>query len=110
MMSEVQYLMTVLADVHFLKRTLQICLLLNSTPHSSNNTTYGALYCSQASSRCYKIMWSTFGSLQRKYQLLCYVDIAGQAGGGKCLVQRIGRRILEGSKELVKIQQHLPVS
>lgn len=55
-------------------------------------------------------MWSAFGSLQRMYKLLCCVDIAGQGGGDRCLVQTVGRRILEGSKELVKIQQHLPVS
>lgn len=107
MMSEVQFQMTVLAEVHFLKRTFQICLLLSSTHYSSNNTTCCGLYYAQTSATCNKIMWSTFGSPQKKYELLCYIDVAGQAGGDGYLVQKVGRRILEGSKELVKSQQHL---
>lgn len=83
MMSEVQFQMTVLAEVHFLKRTFQICLLLSSANYGSNNTTCCGLYYAQTSATCYKMMWSAFGSPQRKHELLCYIDIAGQAGGDR---------------------------
>lgn len=55
-------------------------------------------------------MWSTFGSPQRKHELLFYIEIDDQAGGDRYLVERVGRRVLEDSNELVKSQQHLPVS
>lgn len=78
MMAEVQLQMSVLAQVHFLKFPFQLCLLLSSAYCSSNNTSCWDLYCAQTSATSHKTLWFTFGSLQRKYEPLCCVDLDGR--------------------------------
>ncbi|NXP39690.1 VWF factor, partial [Leiothrix lutea] len=78
--------MSVLAQAHFVVFPFQLCLLLSSAYCSSNNTSCWDLYCAQTSATSYKTQWFTFGSLQRKCEPLCFIDLDGQTDN--CLVRK----------------------